>query len=59
MKTQTLNKLDLKKRSLVELNDSELNDVNGGHPTLIIFSFYAGVSVGVIISAITRDNGGD
>jgi len=34
MKTQTLNKLELKKRSLVELNDNQLNDVNGGHPTV-------------------------
>ncbi|WP_156133139.1 class I lanthipeptide [Lacinutrix sp. Hel_I_90] len=38
MKTQNNNKLDLRKQSLVELNDTQLQDVNGGTSPIAITS---------------------
>ncbi|WP_452596452.1 class I lanthipeptide, partial [Pontimicrobium sp. MEBiC01747] len=38
MKTQKLNGLDFKRSSIVELNESQLTDVNGGSTPLLASS---------------------
>ncbi|THF49541.1 class IIb bacteriocin, lactobin A/cerein 7B family [Flavobacterium supellecticarium] len=48
MKTQTSNKLAFAKSSLVELNDNQLNDVNGG-TTPVCVGVIIGLSIYVAI----------
>ncbi len=45
MKTQNANKLAFAKSSLVELNDNQLNDVNGGTTPVCV-----GVIIGLTMS---------
>jgi hypothetical protein len=54
MKTQN-NKLDFRKNSVVELNDTQLEDINGGStPACYGLSLAVGWMVSRIISAITK-----
>ncbi|WP_044401240.1 hypothetical protein [Lacinutrix sp. Hel_I_90] len=54
MKTQNTNKLEFIKRDLLELNDSQLLDVNGGStPTTLLCS----IIIVSIITTIPGDQG--
>jgi len=48
MKTQTLNKLNLKTQTLVELTDNHLNNVNGGGTT-----YFLSFTLDAVVSYIT------
>ena len=50
MKTQNLNnKLNFNKSVIVELNDDQLTDVNGGSSPVCTAYFVTGVIVGILI----------
>ncbi|WP_044401219.1 class I lanthipeptide [Lacinutrix sp. Hel_I_90] len=59
MKTQKKNKLDFRKHSLVELNDFQLKEVNGGSTagcmSITTLVCVAIVSLSFIASAMTRN----